>query len=564
MSISRSASLLLLATVFACTESTSPSTGKAQITVTVTGLDVDPDGYQVMVDGSSAATIPGQGSVTLDLLIGRHSITLAGLASNCALQLPVVQPVTISQGETVPLNFAVVCGALTGVVKVTTVTTGLDPDPDGYQVTLGAGPVQILANGTTWFANVHGGAQSLTITGVAPNCTIAGSSPVAVNVSVGGIVRDTAAVTLNLSCTAATGVIAVTAATTGTDPDPDGYTFTIDGTPLHAVATNGTSPIAAIAGGTHSVALSGIADNCTVVGSNPVNATVTVGAAVRDTARVTFNVACTKIPPNGVAFVVTTTGSNLDDQYHVLVYSDSCDYYCDPSWEGNVPANGTVSLTLPVASYTYFVDDIAANCNTHDATGAFTVTNQHITTVGMAFACVPAGTLTIGVQASGVDIQPSYTAYTDGAYGYTVAAGGYVSLVLVAGPHSISLSHPDDNCTVAAPNPASVTVVANATVNVTFAVTCVAKPILRVTVATTGPNAPGLYLVGVDPDYYYGYQVSAPIPSNGTVSIKLQAGGHVVTLDQVPGNCTVTSPNNVSINLPAGTTTDLAFAVTCH
>ena len=116
---SRSALLLIIAAAFACNDATSPTTGKAEITVTVSGLDVDPDGYQVMVDGNPATTIAGPKSVTLDLSLGQHAITLAGLASNCTLQSPVVQEITVSPLDTAKTSFAVVCTALTGVVQVT-------------------------------------------------------------------------------------------------------------------------------------------------------------------------------------------------------------------------------------------------------------------------------------------------------------------------------------------------------------------------------------------------------------------------------------------------------------
>ena len=84
---------------------------------------------------------------------------------------------------------------------------------------------------------------------------------------------------------------------------------------------------------------------------------------------------------------------------------------------------------------------------------------------------------------------------------------------------------------------------------------------------TTGPNAPSTFLVGVDKyyDYYYGwyYLYSGLIPPNGEVLIPVPQGLHTVTLDQVPANCTVTSPNNVLVNLTLGATTDVVFTVTC-
>ena len=72
----------------------------------------------------------------------------------------------------------------------------------------------------------------------------------------------------------------------------------------------------------------------------------------------------------------------------------------------------------------------------------------------------------------------------------------------------------DSNCTLGGPNPVSAVVTSGATTNVSFAVTCLANPILRTTLVTTGPNAPTNYLVGVDSDYYYGgFGYSAPIRS---------------------------------------------------
>jgi hypothetical protein len=554
--------LLAVATALACTENTSPTTGQADVTLSVSGLDIDPNGFDVVVDGNSATTIAGSGSVTVDLLIGQHTVTLGGLAANCTLQLPVADRITVSQGETVRVDFAVICTALTGVVKINAATTGLDFDPDGYQISVGSSAVQVTANGSAWIANVAGGTYSLSVGGLAPNCVAAGSNPTDVSVSVGGVVRDTALVNLSVSCTATTGVLKVTTVTTGPDPDPDGYTARIDGGVANVLATNGVGPITGVPGGAHSVQLAGMADNCSVTGSNPANFSMAVGGAVRDTARVTFNVTCAKIPRTGADLVVTTTGTNPDDQYHVVIYG-SCYYYCNPVWVESVPANGTVSLDLPVDDYTYSVSDVATNCS-GPGSGAFTVTRQHVTTVAMAFTCLPSGTVDVSVQATGADIQGTYAVYVDRGNPASVAAGGHVPLEVVTGTHSIWLPNIEANCSVAAPNPVSVTVTANATVNVSFAVTCVAKATLRVTATTIGANAPANFLVGVDPDYYYGYQITAPIPSNGTVSIKLQAGSHVVTLDDVPTNCSVTSANNVTVNLSNGSTTDLAFTVSCR
>ena len=194
----------------------------------------------------------------------------------------------------------------------------------------------------------------------------------------------------------------------------------------------------------------------------------------------------------------------------------------------------------------------------------FNVTSQHVTSVPLAYTCAPSGTVVVGVQASGVDVQTNFAFVVDGTSTFAIATAGTVSIVLPIGTHSIALSQLAGNCTVAAPNPVSVTVSNGATTNVSFSVTCLANPILRVTVETTGSNAPAAFLVGVDPSYHYGYLYTSSVPPNGAVSITLPSGGHIVALDQVPLNCSVTSPNNVSVTTPPAMTTDVAFTVSCH
>src|SRR5438309_10514069 len=53
-------------------------------------------------------------------------------------------------------------------------------------------------------------------------------------------------------------------------------------------------------------------------------------------------------------------------------------------------------------------------------------------------------------------------------------------------------------------------------------------------------------------------------PNNGSVSFsKLSAPGHGVALSGFPANCTVTSANPQSVNVPAGGTATAPFTVSC-
>jgi hypothetical protein len=81
------ASLLTLA---ACSDSTAPPPGTTQgavrVTATTTGTDVPSAAYNVSVDSGAGQVLAANGAVTISgLSASRHSVTLYGVAANCAL-----------------------------------------------------------------------------------------------------------------------------------------------------------------------------------------------------------------------------------------------------------------------------------------------------------------------------------------------------------------------------------------------------------------------------------------------------------------------------------------------
>src|SRR5882724_7319568 len=146
-----------------------------------------------------------------------------------------------------------------GAIVVSTVTTGSSIDPDGYTVTVDNGPSQHIApTGVVTFAGLTIGNHTVTLSGVAANCSV--NSTVTVNVPLLGSVSTTFTVT----CAAPppppqTGDLTVSASTTGSNVDPDGYTATVDGGASQAIATNGSVTFRGLAAGSHTVALSGVA-----------------------------------------------------------------------------------------------------------------------------------------------------------------------------------------------------------------------------------------------------------------------------------------------------------------
>jgi hypothetical protein len=197
--------------------------------------------------------------------VGTHSVSLEGIAENCAVggQNPVSVNVTL--GATVPVSFPVSCGS-TQQITVTTQTTGSPVDPDGYTVSLDEGTPENIANNGTWlFSDVAVGLHSLRLDDMEGNCTVQGNNPQTVNVTAG---VDTTA-TFNIDCTS--GSLTVQASTSGPaeDIDPNGYTVTVDGTIVKQLDVNGSVSFPSLTTGTHSVALSGVDDPCIITSFNP-------------------------------------------------------------------------------------------------------------------------------------------------------------------------------------------------------------------------------------------------------------------------------------------------------
>ena len=86
--------------------------------------------------------------------------------------------------------------------------------------------------------------------------------------------------------------VKIQATTSGDDPDLDGYQVVIDdGHTVDFVATNGSATFE-LDEGNHSIELSGLSENCSVQGANP----VTVTTRNREFVTVTFEVVCSPLP----------------------------------------------------------------------------------------------------------------------------------------------------------------------------------------------------------------------------------------------------------------------------
>ena len=280
-----------LATVLTLNPAASAATGTLTASTSTTGSGLDPDGYTVTVDGGSPQAIGINASVSYaNLNAGSHSVALSGVAANCTVTGGTTQTVTVPAGGTVTAAFAVSCSAATtGNLTVSTSTTGSSLDPDGYTVTVdGASPQAIGINASVSYPNLSAGNHSVAISGVAANCTVSGGNTQTVTVPTGGTVTASFAV----SCVTPPGNLTVSTSTTGANLDPNGYTVTVDGVSPQAIGINASVSYTNLSAGTHTVAISGVAANCTVSGGTSRTLSVPSGG----TATTTFSVSCNAPP----------------------------------------------------------------------------------------------------------------------------------------------------------------------------------------------------------------------------------------------------------------------------
>jgi hypothetical protein len=110
------------------------------------------------------------------------------------------------------------------------------------------------------------------------------------------------------------GRIEVSVSTDGTDPDTDGFSVTVDGGTARFVAPGGSVVLDSLSQGSHSVLLTGLAENCQVDGTNP--RSVVVGPDGQ--ADVSFEVRCARATTGGFTIQVSTSGVAPDTDGYAL------------------------------------------------------------------------------------------------------------------------------------------------------------------------------------------------------------------------------------------------------
>lgn len=197
--------------------------------------------------------------------------------------------------------------------------------------------------------------------------------------------------------------------TTGSPPDPDGYTVSIDaGTPEN-IDINGSATFENLASGGHTVLLEGVASNCTVQGDNP--RTVDVGAG--ETAEITFAVTCAAAP-GSIAVTTTTTGESVDANGYTISI--------DGGVGQTIGANATVTITgVSAGDHSVTLGDIASNCSLGSLSNPVSVTVPPNETSAVTFAidcttnAAPPGRILFSGNLTGLDRTDLYIMNADGS-----------------------------------------------------------------------------------------------------------------------------------------------------
>lgn len=184
--------------------------GAIVVTTATLGTNLDPDGYSVAVEappGTPAGSIGDPiepAAIGLDdvttfsgVSVGDYAVRLKGVAPNCAARgaNPVGTTVTAATVSTVA--FTVDCHADAGALELTTVTTGVDLDPDGYTALVDEDDVHpIGSNDVILIGGLATGMHSVRLAGVAAHCTVEGPSPVEFAVAA----DETTALAITIEC----------------------------------------------------------------------------------------------------------------------------------------------------------------------------------------------------------------------------------------------------------------------------------------------------------------------------------------------------------------------------
>jgi WD40 repeat protein len=450
-----------------------------QATATVT-MQFDRDlGVGVLIGPTSVAAVHGVATFS-NLRIDKTGVGYTLKAVATGLSGVTSEPFTIIPGPGVRLLFVVQPSNAMGGTVISPPVQVAAQDSVGNRATgfagsvtvaLGANPPAGTLSGTTT-ASANGGVATFATLSIAQ----AGIG-YTLTASAAGL---TGANSASFAVAPPTASLHITAPTSGTSFDPDGYSACVDsssdgyggttcayGGPL-AVGVNGSGTVK-VDTGAHTVLLTGVTANCTIAGDNPQAVRVMPGA----TTEVSFAITCS---PATLHVTTTTTGASIDTDGYSLCVDPG--YYGCSSYDAPIGVND--SATVPVDPGTHYVElgGVAPNC-TVSGGNQRAVDGGTPTEVPYAITCVAAGTLRLTATSTGIDVPYGYSVCVDtvgttcAMWAFVPANGATPPFSVSVGPHTVTLVGLAGNCTVTGDTTRAVTVPQDSTVDVAFAVGCI-------------------------------------------------------------------------------------------
>jgi Tol biopolymer transport system component len=305
---------------------------------------------------------------------------IALLATSCGDSVGPTESTSPVPGPKAPISAAT---ASTGSLRIITSTAGIDLDPNGYAAVVDNNgtlyPIDL--KDTVVVSGLTVGTHSVYLNNVSSNCRGTTQLTRSFTIQAGA----TTTVTYSFTCTTqtiATGTIEIVTNTTGSNLDPDGYTYQVDSAAVREIGINTTVTVGKFKLGQHVVKLDGIAANCSLSGSNPRVVNVTQDATVQ----AVFSVTCSAGGTGSIQASVPTTGQNLDPNGYTLTVDGGTGQHAD------VNASITFSgLTAGDHSVRLTTTTVANNCSvTGPNPQTVTVTSGQTAQLSFPIACIMA------------------------------------------------------------------------------------------------------------------------------------------------------------------------------
>jgi Domain of unknown function (DUF1929)/Glyoxal oxidase N-terminus/Bacterial Ig-like domain (group 1) len=430
-----------------------------------------------------------------------------------ALTIAVVVTVKCTGGEGVTVPPAA------ATLEITTSTSGLEPDADGYSVQIDGGPAQSIGTAANLtVTEVTPGTHTAELGGVAANCTVSGDNLRTVSVTAG----ETTTVAFVITCSATTGSLTITTATSGPSPDSDGYTISIDGTDRGALAVNGTVTITGLAPGSYLIGLSGVSANCLIQGDNSRSVNVSAGAD----AGMVYTITCAAPPPGAGSLRITTVTTGPDPDRNGYTFA------IDGGVSQPIGVSATTTLAnLAAGTHVVTLADVAGNCTVQEtSTRSITVTGGATAALSFSITCTATtGTIGVSVTTSGSPTDPDgYVLKLDGSEpGLSIGTTGSVSFSGVpAGSHTVVLTGVAANCSVTGGASQTTTVAAGATTELSFSLSCTATTVATLIEKVSGdPQTGPVGAVLEDPLVVRVTDASGSAVQGVTINWSLTGGG---------------------------------------